>query len=136
MAYPIHQMTTQAQTPYAAFLAAKKNLKAVQACFAQADQALSTDRTAPGVMAKWCVACDALTKAEEEYHAAYDAAYPMPDIETTSAHVIVRKLGLANLMESQRIVEEQHAAGNLKFSRVFRGEAKRISDIENFEITI
>jgi len=60
----------------------------------------------------------------------------MPDIEITSAHVIVRKLGLANLLEAQRIVDEQHATGNLKFSRVFRGEAKRIFDIENFEISI
>jgi hypothetical protein len=126
-------MTTVTTTPVLLYRAAKQTFTEATIRFKQADEALGNINT-PAVRAEWSAAFDAQCTAEDAYHLAYDAAYPQADIEITSAHVIVRKLGLANLLEADRIVKEQHAAGNLKFSRVFRGEAKRIADVENAEI--
>jgi hypothetical protein len=127
-------MTNAITTPVLRYRAAKKTLQAAQARFDLANVALNENIKSAAVRNEWSAAHDVLMLAEEEYHAAHDAAYPMPDIEITSSHVIVRKLGLANLLEAKRIVDEQHAAGNLEFTRVFRGEAKRIADVENAEI--
>ena len=123
--------TTQAATPYSTYLTAKKNLKTAEARFELANAGLSADVLSPAVRAEWSQAMSALIKAEIACENAYDIAYPQPDVEVTSAHVIVRKLGLANLLEADRIVKEQHAAGNVNFTLVFRGEAKRITDFEN-----
>jgi len=125
-------MTTQALTPYSTYLTAKKTLQAAEARFELANAALTANGQAPAVRAEWCKAIELFIAAEIACEDAYLIAYPQPDVEVTSAHVIVRKLGLANLLEADRIVKEQHASGNLKFTRVFRGEAKRIADEEAF----
>ena len=128
-------MTTQANSAYKAYLTTKQTFIKATIRFKEADQALGNINT-PEVRSEWSAAFDAQRTAEDAYHLAYDAAYPMPDIEITTAHVIVRKMGLANLLEADRIVKEQHTAGNVKFTRVFRGEAKRIADKETFELSI
>jgi hypothetical protein len=130
-------MTTQAQSPYLTYLTAKKNLKAAEARFELANAALTADVQSPADRAEWSKAIEVFIAADITCEDAYIIAYPQPDVEVTSAHVIVRKLGLANLLEADRIVKEQHAVGNLKFTRIFRGEAKRIADEEaSFELSI
>lgn len=124
-------MTTQPTTPYSTYLTAKKKLKTAEARFELANAALTADVQSPAVRAEWSKAIELFIAAEIACENAYDIAYPQPDVEVTSAHVIVRKLGLPNLLEADRIVKEQHAAGNLEFTLVFRGEAKRITDFEN-----
>lgn len=138
--------TTTTPSAMQLFRVAKQTLTAATIRFKKADEALRNigctvqvrndsvgfyGTNTPEVDAEWSAAWDARWDAEHAYHLAYDAAYPQPDVEATSAHVIVRKLGLANLLEADRIVKEQHAAGNLEFTLVFRGEAKRITDEEN-----
>ena len=124
-------MTTQATTPYSTYLTAKKNLKPAEARFELANAALTADVQSPAVRAEWSKAIELFIAAEIACENAYEIAYPQPDVEVTGDHVIVRKLGLPNLLEADRIVKEQHAAGNLEFTLVFRGEAKRITDFEN-----
>ena len=127
--------TTTTPSAVQLFRVAKQTLTAATIRFKQADEALVNNNTHE-VRAEWSAAFDAQCTAEDAYYLAYDAAYPQADIEITSAHVIVRKLGLANLLEADRIVKEQHAAGNLEFTRVFRGEAKRIADVENADCPV
>jgi hypothetical protein len=109
---------------------AKKTLAACKLRFLDAEENLRNSDNKRQAIQEWSAAYHAHAIAEEDFYATKDLAYPQPDIEVTSSHVIVRRLGLSNLRKAEQIVKERHAAGDLKFTRVFRGEAARIARLE------
>ena len=110
---------------------AKKTLAACLLRFIDAEQALKVSNN-PLTRKEWSEAYDAHQSAKVNLQVTCDQAYPQPDIEVTSSHVIVRRLGLSNLLKADQIVKERHAAGDLKFTRVLRGEAALIAEHEGF----
>ena len=112
---------------------AKKTLAGSLLRFIDAEQALKVSNN-PQTRKEWSAAYDAHQAAKVNLQMTCDLAYPQPDIEVTSSHVIVRRLGLSNLLKADQIVKERHAAGDLKFTRVFRGEAALIAEQEGFLI--
>jgi len=128
-------MTTQAQL-INNHNEAKKALAALNVRLLDAEQTLRNSNNKSEAIQQWSAAYAAYALAEEKFYAAKDLAYPQPDIEVTSNHVIVRRLGSSNLCKAEQIVKERHAAGNLKFTRVFRGEAARIARLEAADLGI
>ena len=122
-------MTTQAQL-INNHNEAKKALAACKLRFLDAEETLRNSDNKREAIQEWSAACHAHALAEEDFYATKDLAYPQPDIEVTSSHVIVRRLSSSNLLKAEQIVKERHAAGDLKFTRVFRGEAARIARLE------
>ena len=136
ISYPTHQaMTTQAQL-INNHNQAKKILAALNMRLLESEQTLRNSNNKREAIKEWSAAYHAYALAEEDFYAAKDLAYPQPDIEVTSSHVIVRRLGLSNLIKAEQIVKERHAVGDLKFTRVFRGEAARIARLEAADLDI
>jgi hypothetical protein len=112
-------MTNQAITHYAAYNSAKKNLKAAQACFDLANAGLTVDVKSAAVRAEWCHAMDALIQAEIACDDARDIAYPMPDVEVTDKHVIVRRFVGNNHLEAHQTAKDKG------LMLVYRGAAQK-----------
>ena len=112
-------MTTQANTtPYSTYLTAKKTLQAAQARFDLANAGLTADVKSAAVRAEWCQAMDALIQADIACDDARDIAYPMPDVEVTDKHVIVRRFVGNNHLEAHQTAKDK----GLKL--VYRGAAQ------------
>lgn len=112
-------MTTTTTTPVLRYRAAKKTLQAAQARFDLANAGLTADVKSAAVRAEWCQAIDALIQAEIACDDARDIAYPMPDVEVTDKHVIVRRFVGNNHLEAHQTAKDK----GLKL--IYRGAAQK-----------
>jgi hypothetical protein len=106
-------------TPVLRYRAAKKTLQAAQARFDLANAGLTADVKSADVRAEWCQAMDALIQAEIACDDARDIAYPMPDVEVTDKHVIIRRFIGNNHLEAHQTAKDK----GLKL--IYRGAAQK-----------